>query len=144
MDLHVWGPYVLCSPDSEAQCRAALTDWMQRHGEQTYFDRLSRALQHIGRTDIAIGEKQMETERTLVPSGLYLLKENKSVRCHKDNGFYIKIVHYSWQCCLSLSLEKKKLEQRLIWEHVCVFSKLVYFGQESLLKTLTTVCNLLH
>ncbi|XP_056279426.1 transmembrane and death domain protein 1-like [Pseudoliparis swirei] len=40
--------------DSEAQCRAALTDWMQRHGEQTYFDRLSRALQHIGRTDIAI------------------------------------------------------------------------------------------
>ncbi|XP_036960490.1 transmembrane and death domain protein 1-like isoform X4 [Acanthopagrus latus] len=40
--------------DGEAQCRAALTDWLLRYGEQTYYDRLSRALQHIGRTDIAI------------------------------------------------------------------------------------------
>ncbi|XP_040914521.1 transmembrane and death domain protein 1-like [Toxotes jaculatrix] len=40
--------------DSEAQCRTALTDWLLRNGEQTYYDRLSRALQHIGRTDIAI------------------------------------------------------------------------------------------
>ncbi|XP_047433870.1 transmembrane and death domain protein 1-like [Mugil cephalus] len=40
--------------DSEAQCRAALTDWLLRYGEETYYDRLSRALQHIGRTDIAI------------------------------------------------------------------------------------------
>uniref|UniRef100_UPI0037E8F5DE transmembrane and death domain protein 1 n=1 Tax=Semicossyphus pulcher TaxID=241346 RepID=UPI0037E8F5DE len=40
--------------DSEAQCRTALTDWLLRYGEQTYYDRLSRALQHIGRTDIAI------------------------------------------------------------------------------------------
>ncbi|KAA8591310.1 transmembrane and death domain protein 1 isoform X1 [Etheostoma spectabile] len=40
--------------DSEAQCRTALTDWMLKYGEQTYYDRLSRALQHIGRTDIAI------------------------------------------------------------------------------------------
>nr|XP_020473474.1 uncharacterized protein LOC109970327 isoform X2 [Monopterus albus] len=38
----------------EVQCRTALTDWLLRHGEQTYYDRLSRALQHIGRTDIAI------------------------------------------------------------------------------------------
>ncbi|KAM9351037.1 transmembrane and death domain protein 1 [Symphorus nematophorus] len=38
----------------EAQCRTALTDWLLRYGEQTYYDRLSRALQHIGRTDIAI------------------------------------------------------------------------------------------
>uniref|UniRef100_A0A3B4TDH9 Si:ch211-226m16.3 n=1 Tax=Seriola dumerili TaxID=41447 RepID=A0A3B4TDH9_SERDU len=41
---------------SEAQCRTALTDWLLRNGEQTYYDRLSRALQHIGRTDIAIGK----------------------------------------------------------------------------------------
>ncbi|XP_041654981.1 transmembrane and death domain protein 1-like [Cheilinus undulatus] len=40
--------------DSEAQCRTALTDWLLRYGEQTYYDRLSRTLQHIGRTDIAI------------------------------------------------------------------------------------------
>ncbi|XP_068589747.1 transmembrane and death domain protein 1 [Cebidichthys violaceus] len=40
--------------DSEAQCRTALTDWMLKYGKQTYYDRLSRALQHIGRTDIAI------------------------------------------------------------------------------------------
>nr|XP_046253825.1 transmembrane and death domain protein 1-like [Scatophagus argus] len=38
---------------SEAQCRTALTDWLLRYGEQTYYDRLSRALQRIGRTDIA-------------------------------------------------------------------------------------------
>ncbi|XP_063745657.1 transmembrane and death domain protein 1-like [Eleginops maclovinus] len=42
------------SQDREAECRAALTDWLLRYGEQTYYDRLSRALQHIGRTDIAI------------------------------------------------------------------------------------------
>ncbi|XP_029910652.1 transmembrane and death domain protein 1 [Myripristis murdjan] len=38
----------------EAQCRTALTDWLLKYGEQTYYDRLSRALQHIGRTDIAV------------------------------------------------------------------------------------------
>ena len=53
----------MCLPDSEAQCRAALTDWLLRYGEQTYYDRLSRALRHIGRADVAMGEKQMETER---------------------------------------------------------------------------------
>ncbi|XP_020560528.2 uncharacterized protein LOC110015376 isoform X1 [Oryzias latipes] len=40
--------------DDETQCRAALTGWMLENGERTYYDRLSRALQHIGRTDIAI------------------------------------------------------------------------------------------
>ncbi|CAJ1084556.1 LOW QUALITY PROTEIN: uncharacterized protein C12orf81-like [Xyrichtys novacula] len=40
--------------DSEVQCRTALTDWLLKYGEQTYYDRLSRALQHIGRTDIAM------------------------------------------------------------------------------------------
>ncbi|XP_070767281.1 transmembrane and death domain protein 1 [Enoplosus armatus] len=44
----------LSAADSEAQCRTALTDWLLRYGEQTYYDRLSRALQHIGRTDVAI------------------------------------------------------------------------------------------
>lgn len=55
----VWGPYALCFPGSEAQCRAALTDWLVKYGEQTYYDRLSRALQHVGRTDVAMGEYQI-------------------------------------------------------------------------------------
>ncbi|KAJ8370452.1 hypothetical protein SKAU_G00104800 [Synaphobranchus kaupii] len=40
--------------DRETQCRTALTEWLVNHGQQTYYDRLSRALQLIGRTDIAI------------------------------------------------------------------------------------------
>ncbi|XP_037539831.1 transmembrane and death domain protein 1-like [Nematolebias whitei] len=39
---------------SGAACQAALTDWLLKYGEKTYYDRLSRGLQHIGRTDIAI------------------------------------------------------------------------------------------
>ncbi|KAJ3586564.1 hypothetical protein NHX12_012961 [Muraenolepis orangiensis] len=42
--------------DREAECRAALTDWLLRNGGQIYYDRLSRALQHIGRSDIAVGK----------------------------------------------------------------------------------------
>ncbi|XP_034446744.1 transmembrane and death domain protein 1-like [Hippoglossus hippoglossus] len=42
------------SEDSEAECRTALTDWLLRYGERIYYDKLSRALMHIGRTDIAI------------------------------------------------------------------------------------------
>ncbi|KAF7662098.1 hypothetical protein LDENG_00245250 [Lucifuga dentata] len=45
--------------DWAAQCRTALTDWLLKYGEQIYYDRLFRALQHIGRTDIAIGVKQI-------------------------------------------------------------------------------------
>ncbi|XP_034035795.1 transmembrane and death domain protein 1-like [Thalassophryne amazonica] len=39
--------------DPEVECRVTLTEWLLRYGEQIYFDRLSRALHHIGRTDIA-------------------------------------------------------------------------------------------
>ncbi|CAB1414863.1 unnamed protein product [Pleuronectes platessa] len=42
------------SEDSEAECRTALTDWLLRYGERIYYDKLSRSLMHIGRTDIAI------------------------------------------------------------------------------------------
>ncbi|CAL8275447.1 unnamed protein product [Boreogadus saida] len=38
----------------EAECRTALTHWLLSNGEQIYFDRLSRGLQHIGRSDIAV------------------------------------------------------------------------------------------
>ncbi|XP_019907086.2 transmembrane and death domain protein 1-like [Esox lucius] len=52
--------------DSEAQCRTALTNWLLKHGEQTYYDRLSRALQQVGRTDIAIEMgKNINQDKTL-------------------------------------------------------------------------------
>ncbi|KAM4736739.1 transmembrane and death domain protein 1 [Anableps anableps] len=40
--------------DEKSQCRTSLSDWLLKFGEKTYYDRLSRALQHIGRTDIAL------------------------------------------------------------------------------------------
>ncbi|KAL7864358.1 hypothetical protein AOLI_G00157780 [Acnodon oligacanthus] len=52
--------------DKETHCRPALTDWIQTHGEQTYYDRLSRTLQQIGRTDIAIEVgKNINQDKTL-------------------------------------------------------------------------------
>lgn len=51
---------MFCFSEGEARCRTALTDWLQKYGEQIYYDRLTRALQHIGRTDVAIGEKNTE------------------------------------------------------------------------------------
>lgn len=62
----------MCLLGREAQCRTALTDWLLKYGEQTYYDRLSRALQHIGRTDIAVGEKQTERGCLLRSSELCL------------------------------------------------------------------------
>ncbi len=47
--------------DQQAPCRSALKDWLQIHGKQIYYDRLSRALQKIGRTDIAIGQSHTTT-----------------------------------------------------------------------------------
>ncbi|XP_073794452.1 si:ch211-226m16.3 protein isoform X5 [Danio rerio] len=44
------------STNHQPPCHSALKDWLQIHGEQIYYDRLSRALQQIGRTDIAIAK----------------------------------------------------------------------------------------
>uniref|UniRef100_W5K1F9 Si:ch211-226m16.3 n=1 Tax=Astyanax mexicanus TaxID=7994 RepID=W5K1F9_ASTMX len=49
----------------ETHCHPALTDWLRIHGEQTYYDRLSLALQQIGRTDIAIVGKNLNQDKTL-------------------------------------------------------------------------------
>ncbi|KAJ0064855.1 hypothetical protein NL108_016969 [Boleophthalmus pectinirostris] len=38
----------------EDECRKALTDWLVENGKEIYYDRLTRALQHIGRTDVAV------------------------------------------------------------------------------------------
>ncbi|XP_054912915.1 transmembrane and death domain protein 1-like [Poeciliopsis prolifica] len=40
--------------DEKSQCRTSLTNWLLKFGEKIYYDRLSRSLQHIGRTDIAL------------------------------------------------------------------------------------------
>ncbi|XP_061908521.1 transmembrane and death domain protein 1-like isoform X2 [Entelurus aequoreus] len=39
---------------SETECRVALGAWLEKYGAEMYYDRLSRALQHIGRTDVAL------------------------------------------------------------------------------------------
>lgn len=134
----------MCLLDSEAQCRTALTDWLLRYGEQTYYDRLSRALQHIGRTDIAIGEKQMQTEGTHAPPiALNNLFKQKDSGASNAMGFKLK-----WFVCTvasrrnNLGVDKRKSEQSLIWAHGGVSpKKLVYFGQDGLLQTLTTASN---
>ncbi|XP_056113864.1 transmembrane and death domain protein 1-like [Rhinichthys klamathensis goyatoka] len=52
--------------DQKPPCRSALKDWLQIHGKQIYYDRLSRALQQIGRTDIAIEVgKNINQDKTL-------------------------------------------------------------------------------
>ncbi|KAK2885411.1 hypothetical protein Q8A67_016248 [Cirrhinus molitorella] len=52
--------------DQQAPCRSALKDWLQIHGKQIYYDRLSRALRQIGRTDIAIEVgKNINQDKTL-------------------------------------------------------------------------------
>ncbi|XP_067303177.1 transmembrane and death domain protein 1-like [Pseudorasbora parva] len=52
--------------EQKPPCRSALKDWLQIHGKQIYYDRLSRALQQIGRTDIAIEVgKNINQDKTL-------------------------------------------------------------------------------
>ncbi|XP_073794451.1 si:ch211-226m16.3 protein isoform X4 [Danio rerio] len=54
------------STNHQPPCHSALKDWLQIHGEQIYYDRLSRALQQIGRTDIAIEVgKNINQDKTL-------------------------------------------------------------------------------
>ncbi|KAK9515171.1 hypothetical protein VZT92_025838 [Zoarces viviparus] len=65
--------------DSEAQCRTALTDWLLKYGKQTYYDRLSRALQHIGRTDIAIEVGKNINQDQLLGLKLYVEDYHKLV-----------------------------------------------------------------
>ncbi|XP_055366344.1 transmembrane and death domain protein 1-like isoform X2 [Betta splendens] len=51
--------------DSGARCRAALTDWLLENGARTYYDRLARALQRVGRTDVAIVGKNINQDMAL-------------------------------------------------------------------------------
>ncbi|XP_047213718.1 transmembrane and death domain protein 1-like isoform X2 [Girardinichthys multiradiatus] len=52
--------------DQKSQCRTALTDWLLVFGQNIYYNRLSRALQHIGRTDIALEVgKNINQDKTL-------------------------------------------------------------------------------
>ncbi|KAF5894080.1 uncharacterized protein DAT39_016208, partial [Clarias magur] len=52
--------------DKVYHCHPTLIHWLKSHGEQMYYDRLSRALQRIGRTDIAIEMgKNINQDKTL-------------------------------------------------------------------------------
>ncbi|KAK2825117.1 hypothetical protein Q7C36_019044 [Tachysurus vachellii] len=52
--------------DKKSHCHSVLIDWLQTNGEQMYYDRLSRTLQQIGRTDIAIElGKNINQDKTL-------------------------------------------------------------------------------
>ncbi|XP_027000300.2 transmembrane and death domain protein 1-like isoform X1 [Tachysurus fulvidraco] len=52
--------------DKKSHCHSLLIDWLQTNGEQMYYDRLSRTLQQIGRTDIAIElGKNINQDQTL-------------------------------------------------------------------------------
>ncbi|XP_066559741.1 transmembrane and death domain protein 1 [Amia ocellicauda] len=51
---------------TEEQCKTTLTEWLLAHGDQMYYDRLLRALQRIGRTDIALEVgKNINQEKSL-------------------------------------------------------------------------------
>ncbi|KAK7884947.1 hypothetical protein WMY93_028070 [Mugilogobius chulae] len=52
--------------ETESECRTALTDWLVENGEEMYYDSLTRALQHIGRTDVAVEVgKNMNQDQSL-------------------------------------------------------------------------------
>lgn len=57
---------LFCLLETEAQCKKALMDWLLKYDKQMYYDRLTRALQYVGRTDIAIGETQMKMVKILI------------------------------------------------------------------------------
>ncbi|XP_076840417.1 transmembrane and death domain protein 1 [Brachyhypopomus gauderio] len=70
------------SVDKETHCHPALTVWLQTHGMETYYDRLSRALQQIGRTDIAIEvDKNINQDKML---GLQRYVDAYDRRRHED------------------------------------------------------------
>lgn len=112
----VWGPYALCFPGSEAQCRAALTDWLVKYGEQTYYDRLSRALQHIGRTDVAKGEYLIRGgNKHVLKSRVTEREATVLMRCKLECG-------RSERCC-PLRERKSWTSERIILGHGSEFAK---------------------
>lgn len=89
----------------------------------------------------------METERTHVtPLALNLFSSsNRIIMCGatKAMGFIIKqfTLYVQYSVVSACPLTKRNWNKALIWLHCGVFSKLVYFGQEGLLETLTTMHN---
>ncbi|XP_043080254.1 transmembrane and death domain protein 1-like [Puntigrus tetrazona] len=90
--------------DQQAPCRSALKDWLQTHGKQIYYDRLSRALQQIGRTDIAIEVgKNINQEKTLAMQryvdGYHELVNqmatHQETHASEDREDHEEVLHYS-------------------------------------------------
>ncbi|XP_013871663.1 transmembrane and death domain protein 1 [Austrofundulus limnaeus] len=108
----------LCFVDGETRCQTALTDWLLKYGEKTYYDRLSRALQHIGRTDIALEmgkninqDKVLSLKRYVEDyhkyvSSLSILSENADTKPHQHQKVRkAKLKDLTWRD-LDLVLER--------------------------------------
>ncbi|KAK9954473.1 hypothetical protein ABG768_016535 [Culter alburnus] len=93
--------------DQKPPCRSALKDWLQIHGKEIYYDRLSRALHQIARTDIAIEVgKNINQDKTLaiqryvegyheLVSQMATHLENHEPEDHDDHGDHEKVLQYS-------------------------------------------------
>ncbi|XP_028309640.1 transmembrane and death domain protein 1 isoform X2 [Gouania willdenowi] len=91
------------------RCRDDLTNWLLKNGVKIYYDRLSRALYHIGRTDVAIElgkninqQKALNLKRYVEDYVKYVdslkapsikLNNNKSRRIKKRKGTWTGV---SW------------------------------------------------
>ncbi|CAM4677326.1 unnamed protein product [Leuciscus chuanchicus] len=86
--------------DQKPPCRSALKDWLQIHGKQIYYDRLSRALQQIGRTDIAIEVgKNINQDKTLAiqryVEGYHELVSQMEKHQPEDHDHHEEVLQYS-------------------------------------------------
>uniref|UniRef100_A0AAV2LZB9 Uncharacterized protein n=1 Tax=Knipowitschia caucasica TaxID=637954 RepID=A0AAV2LZB9_KNICA len=70
---------LLSDQGSEEKCRKALTDWLLENGEEMYYDRLTRSLQHIGRTDVALEMTKKFNEDKLLSLTRYVEDYHKTV-----------------------------------------------------------------
>ncbi|XP_014869593.1 PREDICTED: uncharacterized protein LOC106934302 isoform X1 [Poecilia mexicana] len=98
--------------DEKSQCRTSLSNWLLKFGEKIYYDRLSRALQHIGRTDIALEVGKNINQDKLLNLKRYVEDYQKQANSlidppmkpdahdphdHRQKGRRIKIEDVSWR-----------------------------------------------
>ncbi|XP_008412700.1 transmembrane and death domain protein 1 isoform X2 [Poecilia reticulata] len=95
--------------DEKSQCRTSLSNWLLKFGENIYYDRLSRALQHIGRTDIALEVGKNINQDKLLNLKRYVEDYQKQANSlidppmkpdphdHRQKGRKIKIEDVSWR-----------------------------------------------
>ncbi|XP_027867104.1 transmembrane and death domain protein 1 isoform X1 [Xiphophorus couchianus] len=99
----------LAAADEKSQCRTSLSNWLLKFGEKIYYDRLSRALQHIGRTDIALEVGKNINQDKILNLKRYVEDYQKHANSltdlpakpdqhgHSQEGRRIKIEDVSWR-----------------------------------------------